>query len=144
MKISTEGVKSFIPDAEIESLLVSEQNAPAERIREIIQKSLEKNRLDPAETAALISVKDPELRQMILDGAHELKERIYGNRIVLFAPLYVGNECINDCVYCGFRISNTECERSTLSHSQLIEEAQSLVKTGHKRLIMVFGEHPMY
>jgi 2-iminoacetate synthase len=144
MKISTEGVKSFIPDAEIESLLVSEQNAPAERIREIIQKSLEKNRLDPAETAALISVKDPELRQMILDGAHELKERIYGNRIVLFAPLYVGNECINDCVYCGFRISNTECERSTLSHSQLIEEAQSLVKTGHKRLIMVYGEHPMY
>nr|MDK2851677.1 2-iminoacetate synthase [Candidatus Cloacimonadota bacterium] len=144
MKINTEGLKSFIPDAEIESLLESEKNASAERIREIIQKSLGKNRLDPAETAALISVKDPELKQMIFDGAHELKERIYGNRIVLFAPLYVGNECVNDCVYCGFRISNSECERSTLSHQDLVEETKSLVKVGHKRLIMVYGEHPMY
>lgn len=101
MKINIEGIKSFIPDATIEALLIQEANAPASRIRDIIQKSLDKNRLDPAETAALISVKDPELRQMIMEGARELKERIYGNRIVLFAPLYVGNECINDCVYCG-------------------------------------------
>ncbi|MDZ4182553.1 MAG: [FeFe] hydrogenase H-cluster radical SAM maturase HydG, partial [Candidatus Cloacimonadaceae bacterium] len=77
-------------------------------------------------------------------GARELKERIYGNRIVLFAPLYVGNECVNDCVYCGFRISNKECLRSTLSHEKLVQETQSLVETGHKRLIMVYGEHPKY
>ncbi|MCB5253523.1 MAG: radical SAM protein, partial [Candidatus Cloacimonetes bacterium] len=144
MKISTEGLKSFIPDATIESLLKSEANAPESRIRDIIQKSLDKNRLDPAETAALISVKDPELRQMIMDGAHELKERIYGNRIVLFAPLYVGNECINDCVYCGFRISNKDCDRKTLSHDELVDETKALVGVGHKRLIMVYGEHPMY
>jgi len=93
---------------------------------------------------ALISVTDPELKQLILEGAHTLKERIYGNRIVLFAPLYVGNECINDCVYCGFRISNKECHRATLSHADLIAETQALVETGHKRLIMVYGEHPMY
>ena len=113
MKFNIEGLKSFIPDATIESLLESEANAPASRIRDIIQKSLDKNRLDPAETAALISVKDPELKKMIMEGAHTLKERIYGNRIVLFAPLYVGNECINDCVYCGFRISNKDCDRKT-------------------------------
>ncbi len=144
MKISTEGLKSFIPDDKIEAHLEKEKNASVQRIRDIIQKSLDKNRLDPDETAALISVKDPELRQMIMDGAHELKERIYGNRIVLFAPLYVGNECINDCVYCGFRISNKECQRSTLSKDQLIEETKALVDTGHKRLIMVYGEHPKY
>jgi 2-iminoacetate synthase len=144
MKISTEGLKSFIPDDKIEAHLEKEKNASVQRIRDIIQKSLDKNRLDPDETAALISVKDPELRQMIMDGAHELKERIYGNRIVLFAPLYVGNECINDCVYCGFRISNEECQRSTLSKDQLIEETKALVDTGHKRLIMVYGEHPKY
>ncbi len=144
MKINIEGIKSFIPDATIEALLIQEANAPASRIRDIIQKSLDKNRLDPAETAALISVKDPELRQMIMEGARELKERIYGNRIVLFAPLYVGNECINDCVYCGFRISNEECQRSTLDHRQLVEETKALVETGHKRLIMVYGEHPKY
>ncbi|NLN85219.1 MAG: [FeFe] hydrogenase H-cluster radical SAM maturase HydG [Candidatus Cloacimonetes bacterium] len=144
MKISTEGLKSFIPTAKIEELIASEAHAPESRIREIIAKSLDKNRLDPDETAALVSVKDPELRQLILDGAHELKERIYGNRIVLFAPLYVGNECINDCVYCGFRISNKECVRATLSHDQLIHETESLVEAGHKRLIMVYGEHPKY
>lgn len=144
MKISTEGIKSFIPTGKIEALIASESHAPESRIREIIAKSLAKNRLDPEETAALIGVKDPELRQLIMHGARELKERIYGNRIVLFAPLYVGNECVNDCVYCGFRISNTECMRSTLSHEQLIAETKSLVETGHKRLIMVYGEHPNY
>ncbi|HQQ67629.1 MAG TPA: radical SAM protein, partial [Candidatus Cloacimonadota bacterium] len=144
MKISIEGVKSFIPNQEIERLLQEQKNAPASRIRDIIAKSLDKQRLNPDETAALINVKDPELRQLIMDGAHELKERIYGNRIVLFAPLYVGNECINDCVYCGFRISNKECQRSTLSHDDLVAETQALVGKGHKRLIMVYGEHPMY
>jgi 2-iminoacetate synthase len=144
MNISTEGVKSFIPTQKIEELIVSQANPPEARIREIIAKSLDKHRLEPEETAALLSVRDPELRQLILEGAHELKERIYGNRIVLFAPLYVGNECVNDCVYCGFRISNKECLRATLSHDQLVRETQSLVETGHKRLIMVYGEHPKY
>ncbi|HOH79581.1 MAG TPA: [FeFe] hydrogenase H-cluster radical SAM maturase HydG, partial [Candidatus Cloacimonadota bacterium] len=144
MKISTEGVKSFIPTAKINELIKSQGHAPESRIREIIAKSLDKNRLEPEETAALLSVQDPELKQLILHGAKELKERIYGNRIVLFAPLYVGNECVNDCVYCGFRISNKECHRATLSKEQLVSETKSLVETGHKRLIMVYGEHPKY
>ena len=144
MKISIEGIKSFIPTATINEQIANGKNASASRVRDIIQKSLSKQRLDPDETAALLSVTDPELRQMILDGAHELKEKIYGNRIVLFAPLYVGNECINDCVYCGFRISNQDCQRATLSKEQLIAETQALVEVGHKRLIMVYGEHPMY
>lgn len=144
MKISTEGVKSFIPTAKIFELIESQSHAPESRIREIIAKSLDKNRLEPDETAALLSVKDPELKQLIMHGAKELKERIYGNRIVLFAPLYVGNECVNDCVYCGFRISNTECYRDTLTKEQLVNETKSLVETGHKRLIMVYGEHPKY
>lgn len=144
MKISIEGLKSFIPTEQINTFLKEQSHAPASRIREIIAKSLAKNRLDPDETAALIGVQDPELKQLILEGAHELKERIYGNRIVLFAPLYVGNECINDCVYCGFRISNQECHRATLSKDDLIAETKALVETGHKRLIMVYGEHPRY
>ncbi len=144
MKIDIEGVRSFIPTQRIGELVELEKNTPQSRIREIIAKSLDKNRLEPDETAALLSVTDPELKQMILDGAHDLKEKIYGNRIVLFAPLYVGNECVNDCVYCGFRISNKECIRSTLSKEQLVKETQSLVERGHKRLIMVYGEHPKY
>lgn len=144
MKISIEGVKSFIPTERIERLLQTNLSPSTSRIKDIIAKSLDKHRLDPDETAALVSVTDQEQRQMILEGAHELKERIYGNRIVLFAPLYVGNECINDCVYCGFRISNKECQRSTLGMDDLINETKALVETGHKRLIMVYGEHPRY
>jgi len=144
MNIDTEGLESFIPTEKIEELLQREQNPPESQIREIIAKSLEKNRLAPEETAALLNVSDPALKQLIRDGAHELKKTIYGNRIVLFAPLYVGNECINDCVYCGFRSSNKECIRATLSHEQLVQETQSLESKGHKRLIMVYGEHPKY
>ncbi len=144
MNIDTEGLESFIPTEKIEELLQSEQNPSESQIREIIAKSLEKNRLAPEETAALLNVSNPELKQLIRDGAHELKKTIYGNRIVLFAPLYVGNECINDCVYCGFRSSNKECIRATLSHEQLVQETQSLESKGHKRLIMVYGEHPKY
>jgi len=144
MNIDTEGLESFIPTKKIEELLQREQNPPESQIREIIAKSLEKNRLAPEETAALLNVSDPALKQLIRDGAHELKKTIYGNRIVLFAPLYVGNECINDCVYCGFRSSNKECIRATLSHEQLVQETQALESKGHKRLIMVYGEHPKY
>jgi 2-iminoacetate synthase len=144
MKFNIEGLKSFIPDQDIFKHL-EEQKAPdAIRIRDIINKSLDKQRLNPDETAALLNVTDPELWQTILEGAKTLKERIYGNRIVLFAPLYVGNDCINDCVYCGFRKSNQECVRSTLTHDQLVSEVKSLEDKGHKRLIMVYGEHPKY
>ena len=144
MNIDTEGLESFIPTEKIEELLQSEQNPSESQIREIIAKSLEKNRLVPEETAALLNVSNPELKKLIRDGAHELKKTIYGNRIVLFAPLYVGNECINDCVYCGFRSSNKECIKATLSHEQLVQETQALESKGHKRLIMVYGEHPKY
>jgi len=144
MKIDTEGLKSFIPTAEIMEHLQQNRFADASRIKDIVAKSLAKQRLNPDETAALINVTNPELKELILEGAHTLKERIYGNRIVLFAPLYVGNECINDCVYCGFRISNKECNRATLSKEELIAETEALEDKGHKRLIMVYGEHPKY
>jgi len=144
MKIDTEGLKSFIPTAEIMEHLQQNRFADAIRIKDIVDKSLAKQRLNPDETAALINVTNPELKELILEGAHTLKERIYGNRIVLFAPLYVGNECINDCVYCGFRISNKECNRATLSKEELIGETEALEDKGHKRLIMVYGEHPEY
>ncbi len=136
--------ESFIPTAKIESLLEEYRHPDRARVKDIIQKSLDKNRLDPEEVACLIGAEDPDLIHEIQEGAHELKERIYGNRIVLFAPLYIGNECINDCVYCGFRVSNTEAERNTLTMKQLEAEVRSLVTRGHKRLILVYGEHPRY
>jgi len=144
VKIDTTGLESFIPEQEIFSLLEKTKNPTKSRVKEIIAKSLDKNRLSPEETATLINCEDPELIEEIYDGARTLKQKIYGNRIVLFAPLYVGNECINDCAYCGFRVSNKETHRNTLTMDQLQEEIEALESLGHKRLIMVYGEHPMY
>jgi 2-iminoacetate synthase len=142
MKPFSHDYKTFIPDDEIFAHLA--QKPDPIRIRDIIQKSLDKNRLDPDETAQLLNVEDPELLETIFEGARTLKERIYGNRIVLFAPLYIGNKCINNCTYCGFRASNTEEVRRTLTLDELGEEVKALVRKGHKRLILVYGEHPDY
>ncbi|OIP03406.1 MAG: [FeFe] hydrogenase H-cluster radical SAM maturase HydG [Bacteroidetes bacterium CG2_30_32_10] len=114
------------------------------RVKDIIAKSLDKNRLSLEETAALINTTDPELIEEIKQGARMLKEKVYGERIVLFAPLYVGDMCINNCQYCGFRSTNKEMNRITLEKEQLIEEVAALEEQGHKRLILVFGEHPKY
>lgn len=144
MKIDTAGLKSFIPEEEIFQTLEKTKNPSAERVRKIIQKSLNKNRLDPEEMAVLINAEDPALVNEIFEGARELKKRIYGNRIVLFAPLYIGNECVNNCQYCGFRCSNKEVSRKTLTFPELDREVEALVDRGHKRLILVYGEHPQY
>lgn len=139
-----EDIKTFIPQEEIKELLERTKNPDPVRVREIISKSLDKQRLEPEETATLLNVEDKELLEEIFEAAGKLKKRIYGNRIVLFAPLYIGNYCVNDCVYCGFRISNREIFRKTLSMDEIRKEVLSLLEKGHKRLIVVYGEHPMY
>ncbi|HEY5653435.1 MAG TPA: [FeFe] hydrogenase H-cluster radical SAM maturase HydG [Pontiella sp.] len=143
-KVETEGLSSFIPEDKIFKWLKETKNPTPDRVREIIQRSLDKNRLEPEEMATLINADSPELVEEIFAGARELKRRIYGNRIVLFAPLYVGNECINRCEYCGFRADNTEVHRKTLLSEELVSEVEALEDQGHKRLIMVYGEHPKY
>jgi 2-iminoacetate synthase len=144
MKIITDDLKSFIPEDQIFQHLEMTRNPSPQRVREVIQKSLAKNRLDPEEMAVLINTEAPDLVEEIFEGARDLKQLIYGNRIVLFAPLYIGNECVNNCQYCGFRSTNQEVTRKTLSVPELDREVEALVKRGHKRLILVFGEHPRY
>ncbi len=115
-----------------------------QRVIDIINKSLDKHRLSLEETAVLVNTTDPELVELIKQGARTLKEKIYGNRIVLFAPLYIGNYCTNDCAYCGYKISNKEVQRVTLSDDEIREQVEALEDNGHKRLILVYGEHPKY
>jgi len=143
-KIDVKGFRSFIPEDEIFRWLKETRHPDRKRLREVIERSLNKNRLTPKETAVLINADSPSLAEEIFDGARKLKKRIYGNRIVLFAPLYVGNECVNGCEYCGFRVDNTELYRKTLLRDELVAEVEALEDLGHKRLIMVYGEHPQY
>ena len=137
------GAVDFIDDERLEALL-TQAPPDAARVREIIAKSLSKQALTVEETAALLRADDPELTAEIFNAARELKRNVYGNRIVLFAPLYIGNECVNDCLYCAFRRSNPEAVRRTLDTAELRGQTEALENRGHKRLILVFGEHPEY
>ncbi len=141
--IPDESMVPFIDPEEIWGLIKTTK-ADKVQVRDIIQKSLEKNRLTLKETAALINATDTDLVEEIKEGARELKRKVYGNRIVLFAPLYVGNKCTNNCNYCGFRASNKDAVRKTLLDNELIREVEALEDNGHKRLILVYGEHPEY
>lgn len=141
--IKDQRMKPFIDAAEIWEHL-NQPPPDKERVREIIAKSLAKNRLSLAETATLINARDPELIEEIKNGARELKKKVYGNRIVLFAPLYIGNKCTNNCRYCGFRASNKDAVRKTLDDMEIVKEVEALEDNGQKRLILVYGEHPQY
>ncbi|MDX9789643.1 MAG: [FeFe] hydrogenase H-cluster radical SAM maturase HydG [Candidatus Kapaibacterium sp.] len=142
-KIPDEAMKPFIDDSEIINIL-SSVKPDKQQVRDIIAKSLDKNRLSMEDCAVLINADGEDMISEIKDGARELKKKIYGDRIVLFAPLYIGNYCLNNCSYCGFKHSNKEVVRKTLLENELIKEVKSLENNGHKRLILVFGEHPTY
>ena len=136
-------MQPFIDADEIWNYLLYTPSSP-ETVEQVIEKSLAKNRLSLEEVAILINADDEKSIQAIKDGARKLKNIIYGNRIVLFAPLYVGNKCSNNCLYCGFRSSNTRQIRKTLSDEELVREIEALEDNGQKRLILVFGEHTEY
>ena len=138
---NSEGLTDFIPAKLIEELL---RRPPAEagEVHEILAKSLARKRLELAEMAALLSVTDAELREELFAAARELKRTVYGNRIVLFAPLYVGNKCTNSCRYCGFRVENRQVVRRTLSDDELRAEVLALIAKEHKRLVIDYGSIP--
>jgi 2-iminoacetate synthase len=140
---NSEGLTDFIPAARIEDLL---GRAPADgvEVRAALAKSTAKQRLSLEETAALLSVANPDLQDEMFAAARQLKKTVYGNRIVLFAPLYIGNKCTNSCKYCGFRADNRQVVRRTLTDDELRSEVLALIAKGHKRLVIDFGEHPDY
>ena len=139
----TKDCKDFINDVTIDAL-VSDTTEDRVRVREIIAKSMSKKPLTVEETAALLAVTDKDLLEEIYNAARSLKKNVYGNRIVIFAPLYIGNFCINDCKYCAFRKSLRTTVRKTLNADEIVQQVEALEDAGHKRLIMVFGEHPDY
>ena len=134
---------NFIDDEKFHRLLL-ETKEDRSRTSEIVQKSMNKEALTVEETAALLAITSPDGIAALFESAKNLKKAIYGNRIVLFAPLYIGNYCINDCTYCGFRHSLRTTVRRTLKESELEAEVAQLQREGHKRLILVYGEHPRY
>lgn len=133
---------TFIDDAVLERLLGSASAPTAARLGQILDKAALAKGLDLAEVADLLMVEDPEHLQAMFHTAYEIKQKIYGNRIVLFAPLYVSNLCVNNCRYCGFRRSNEQEVRRRLTQEEVAEEVRALLRMGHKRVLLEAGEDP--
>ncbi len=132
----------FIPDATIMKILSDTKEPDSRDISDIVDKAKEAKGLSPDEVGKLLNVRsDPNL-EVLYDAAREVKEKIYGKRIVLFAPLYFSSFCVNNCAYCGYRRDN-EFRRQKLSREEVMEEVRVLEAMGHKRLALECGEDPV-
>jgi len=101
-----------------------------------------RRKLSLPEAARLLATSDPMVWETAAGMARAVREEIFGRRVVLFAPLYLSNECGNNCLYCGFRRDNREAGRITLSPEHAVREARFLERKGFHRLLLVSGEHP--
>ena len=142
--VRSERAEEFIHDGEICATLeyAREHRADKALIEEILLKAEQGNGITHREAAVLIEVDDKEIEERMYAIARRLKERIYGNRIVMFAPLYLSNHCINGCVYCPYHAQNRHIPRRKLTQEEIRREVIALQDMGHKRLALETGEHP--
>ena len=135
-------MKNFINEDKIFDILEETQSPSRQRVKTIITKSLELKGLRPEEAAILLNCDEKVILNRIFETAKLIKETIYGNRLVLFAPLYLSNRCVNDCLYCGFSKENLNTGTLLLDTNEIREETRALISQGHKRLLIVSAEDP--
>ncbi len=114
----------------------------AHDVARILGRAREAAPLSLEEIAALLHAESPRDLAAIFETAREVKERVFGKRIVLFAPLYLSNRCANNCLYCGFRGENREADRRSLSIPDVLREIDCLFDHGYRRVLLVAGEVP--
>jgi len=135
--------RDFINDSLIDTLLWKGRDPDPGLIRGVVEKALAIETLRPEETAALLNVTDRRLWDEIFEAAARVKNTVYDNRVVTFAPLYCANRCVNRCIYCGFRADNGAVQRRVLTFDEIEREVRVLAgDVGHKRIVAVYGEHP--
>lgn len=130
----------IINEKEIWEALSQQPKVDRKRIEEILDKAFTLKGLELIDIPPLLKVSDPELISLIFKAAKEVKEKIYGKRLVIFAPLYVSNLCSNECLYCAFRASNKSVKRKVLTYDEIKGEIEVLINQGHKRVLLVAGE----
>ncbi|MFA6548847.1 MAG: [FeFe] hydrogenase H-cluster radical SAM maturase HydG [Candidatus Margulisiibacteriota bacterium] len=130
----------FLSEPAILSLLDQAKTASNQKAEFIIQKSQHLKGLSLEETAILLQNKSQTITKKIFAAARNIKEKIYGRRLVIFAPLYTSNYCSNNCTYCGFRAGNKSLRRKRLTMEEVKEEVSLLENEGHKRILLVTGE----
>ena len=137
--------EEFIDDAEIKETLryAAENRNNIPLIESILEKAARLGGLSHREAAVLLECGDPASIEKIYALAREVKRRNYGNRIVMFAPLYLSNYCVNECRYCPYHHHNTHIARRQLSQEDIVREVVALQDMGHKRLALETGEDPV-
>ena len=143
--IKSKIAEEFISDEEIRDTMEYAKNNSTnkELIKSILQKARECKGITHREAALLLECDDKEIINEIYEIAREIKHRFYGNRIVMFAPLYLSNYCVNGCVYCPYHLKNKTIRRKKLSQEEIRQEVIALQDMGHKRLALEAGEHPV-
>ena len=137
--------EEFIDNQEVlDSVNYGEENKNnVELIDKILDKARKGKGLTHREAAVLLACEIEEKNNEIFELAQKIKEDYYGNRIVLFAPLYLSNYCVNGCVYCPYHAKNTHIPRKKMTQDEIREEVIALQDMGHKRLAIETGEDPV-
>ena len=145
-KIDSQKAEEFICHEEILDTLEYAQSKSQDKelIRSIIEKARLCKGLSHREAAVLLECNDPELVEEIYRLAREIKQKFYGNRIVMFAPLYLSNYCVNSCTYCPYHAKNKTIARKKLTQEDIRREVIALQDMGHKRLALEAGEDPIH
>lgn len=133
----------IIDEAKIALLAKASAPSPGE-MKAILDEASRGRGLSLEQAASLLAVEDPSMLSGLFRAAGELKERVFGKRIVLFAPLYLSNHCTNGCTYCGFRAQNRDVSRRALTVDEAVAEARALEEMGFKRVLLVTGEDPRW
>lgn len=133
--------QNFIDREKLYGMIAGE--APSkERLQAVLDKAKLLKGLSLEDVADLLRVENPDDIHAIMDVAKYVKEHIYGKRLVLFAPVYTGNVCVNNCVYCAFRRDNKKIVRKVLNMDEIETETRILLRDGHKRILLICGESP--
>lgn len=145
-KVSSPYAEEFIDHEEISSTLeeARRESKNPSRVASILEKAALLKGLSHREAAILMDCDDPATEEKIYALASRIKHKFYGNRIVLFAPLYLSNYCVNGCVYCPYHAKNKTIPRRKLSQEEIAEEVRALIRCGHKRLAVEAGEDPVH
>lgn len=143
--VKSHKAEEFIDDVEIKETL---EYAAANRdnralIESILDKAALCKGLTHREAAVLLDCNIPDLVERTFRLAEEIKKKLYGNRIVMFAPLYLSNYCVNGCIYCPYHAKNRHIPRKKLTQEEIVREVTALQDMGHKRLALELGEHPV-
>lgn len=135
----------FLDESVINQIIMNadKKSNDVDFVREILKKAEKAEGISDEEAAVLLSIKDESLLEEMYTVSKKIKEKIYGKRIVMFAPLYISNYCVNNCRYCGYKHCNDELYRKKLNSEELIAEVKALEKLGHKRIALEAGEDPI-